>query len=234
MPAIAHKPSKEEVLTAYRRSALLESARKVFGQCGFEGATMERIAQEAGVAKGTTYLYYSSKQSIYDEALNEGMAELEELTRVRLEHAATLREAIAAFISARVDYFLERREFFRMYVAAVAGHVSEGHSRPTEFRSLINRQTRRLEAAVAEAIGRGEIRAVDPTATALAIFDLTRGMVVRKFLAGRGVHDAAAHAKDAEFLTGLIWDGLAGRGAAKAGPVARTRTTNQKTTKRTR
>ena len=229
MPSTARKPSKEEVLTAYRRSALLESARKVFGQCGFERATMERIAQEAGVAKGTTYLYYSSKQSIYDEALNEGMAELEEMTRDRLDRAATLREAIAAFISARVDYFLGRREFFRMYVAAVAGHVSEGHSRPSEFRSLINRQTRRLEAAVAEAVGRGEIRAVDPTATALAIFDLTRGMVARKFLAGRGAPDAAAHAQDAEFLTGLIWDGLARHDAPRTAPAA-----SPKTTKRTR
>jgi AcrR family transcriptional regulator len=229
MSSAARKPSKEEVLTAYRRSALLESARKVFGQCGFERATMERIAQEAGVAKGTTYLYYSSKQSIYDEALNEGMAELEELTHTRLDQAATLREAIAGFISARVDYFLGRREFFRMYVAAVAGHVSEGHSRPSEFRSIINRQTRRLEAAIAEAIARGEIRAVDPTATALAIFDLTRGMVARKFLAGRGVHDAAAHARDAAFLTGLIWDGLARQGTTAPAPVTR-----PKTTKRTR
>jgi AcrR family transcriptional regulator len=201
------RPSKEDVLTAFRRSALLESARRVFGECGFERATMERIAHEAGVAKGTIYLYYSSKQRMYDEALNEGLAELDGMTRVRVEQAPTLRDAIAAFISARTDYFLERREFFRMYVAAVAGHITERHGRPSEFRSLITKQTRRLEARIARGMDAGEIRDVDPAATARAIFDLTRGLVARKLFLGRGAAETA-HPDEAEFLTTLIWDGL--------------------------
>ena len=52
----------------------------MFGERGFDCATMERIAQEADVAKGTTYLYYRSKQSIYDAALGSGFAELDERT----------------------------------------------------------------------------------------------------------------------------------------------------------
>ncbi|MEP6915595.1 MAG: helix-turn-helix domain-containing protein, partial [Acidobacteriota bacterium] len=66
--------SKEDVLTAYRRSALIQAAVRVFGGSGFEGATMDGIAREAGVAKGTIYLYYPSKQSIYDAALTAGFA----------------------------------------------------------------------------------------------------------------------------------------------------------------
>lgn len=210
----ALKPSKEDVLSAFRRSALLESARHVFGECGFERATMEKIAQEAGVAKGTIYLYYSSKQSIYDEALNAGLAELDEMTRARLEEAATLREAVLAFIRARSEYFLARREFFRMYVAAISGHVTERRGRASEFWSLIDRQTRRLEAAIARAVSRREIRRVDPSATALAIFDLTRGLVARKLMLAQGAPDGAGRSDDADFLAELIWSGLGRTGAA--------------------
>src|SRR5512132_2498504 len=73
--------SKEDVLTAYRRDALLKAAVRVFGESGFDSATMERIAQEADVAKGTTYLYYRSKQTIYDAALGSGLAELSARTQ---------------------------------------------------------------------------------------------------------------------------------------------------------
>ena len=69
---MSRRPSKEDVLGSYRREALLAAAMRVFGERGFEGATMERIADEADVAKGTTYLYYRSKQSIYDAALSHG------------------------------------------------------------------------------------------------------------------------------------------------------------------
>src|SRR6188472_3586719 len=109
-------PTKEDILTAYRRDALLKAAVRVFGECGFDSATMERIAQEADVAKGTTYLYYRSKQSIYDAALGNGLAELDARTAAAMAHTADLRDAIRAFVTTRVEYFFENRDFFRMYV----------------------------------------------------------------------------------------------------------------------
>jgi len=202
-----HNPSartKEDVLAAYRRDALLKAAVRVFGESGFDSATMERIAREADVAKGTTYLYYRSKQSIYDAALEAGLAELDERTHAAMDQAAGLRDAIRAFITARADYFFERRDFFRMYVGAVARGITSTRSKPSEFQSLLDRQTRRLEQAIARAVARREIRRVDPAATALAIFDITRGLVARR-LTSSGTRDVA---QDVQFLSDLIWQGL--------------------------
>src|SRR5512132_1527345 len=102
--------TKGDVLTAYRRDALLAAAVRVFGESGFESATMERIAQEANVAKGTTYLYYRSKQSIYDAALGNGLEELDARTRSAMERAGNPRDAITAFMTTRAEYFFERRD----------------------------------------------------------------------------------------------------------------------------
>ena len=71
------KPTRTEVITGYRRDALLQAATRVFGKHGFDCATMEQIAHQADVAKGTTYLYHQSKQNIYDAALGRGLAELD-------------------------------------------------------------------------------------------------------------------------------------------------------------
>jgi hypothetical protein len=70
---------------------------------------------------------------------------------------------------------------------------------------MVEQQTRRLEQAVSRAIARREIRRVDPTATALAIFDLTRGLVARRMMAQ--ANPDVTH--DAVFLADLIWRGLA-------------------------
>ena len=83
----SHRPTKTDVITEYRRNALLHAAVQVFGKHGFDCATMEQIAQRADVAKGTTYLYYRSKQSIYDAALSHGLAELDERTRDAIDRA---------------------------------------------------------------------------------------------------------------------------------------------------
>ena len=97
-----HRPTKADVITEYRRNALLHAAVQVFGEHGFDCATMEQIAQRADVAKGTTYLYYRSKQSIYDAALSHGLAELDERTRDAIDRAPNLRDAIPAFVTGKV------------------------------------------------------------------------------------------------------------------------------------
>lgn len=198
------RPSKEDVLTAYRQSVLLDAAIRVFGECGFERATMERVAHEADVAKGTIYLYYKSKQAIYEAALRSGFAGLDERTRVGIEEARTLRDVIASFIATRARYFSEHPHFFRMYVAAIATQIINVETRPADVQAMVEQQTRRLEEAVDRAVARREIRRVDSAATARAIFDLTRGLVARR-LTTRADPDVTA---DAVFLADLIWRGL--------------------------
>jgi hypothetical protein len=68
----------------------------------------------------------------------------------------------------------------------------------------VDRQTRRLEQAVARAAVRREIRRVDSAATAVAIFDLTRGLVARRMLS-TGNFDLG---EDVAFLSELVWRGL--------------------------
>lgn len=198
------RPSKQDVLSAYRRTALLESARRVFGRAGFENATMEAIAKDADVAKGTVYLYYPSKRAIYDAAIEGCMAELEELTRVRVAAASSLRDAIATLVATRLEFFQRQQDFFRMYIAEIGRSLTQPRKARSRYVARLDRQTQILQRAIARAVGRGEVRAVDPAATAQAVFDMTRGFVARHLLE-QGRQDPA---RDVEFLTNLIWTGL--------------------------
>src|SRR5262245_54291298 len=219
-----HRPTKADVIIEYRRNALLQAAIQVFGEHGFDCATMEQIAQRADVAKGTTYLYYRSKQSIYDAALSHGLAELDERTRDAIDRAANLHDAIPAFVTARAQYFLEHRDFFRMYVAAVARQITSARTRASEFQALADRQIGRLEQAVAKAVARREIRHVDPSSAAQAIFDLTRGFAARAVMS----NTAFDLEREAAFVSALVWKGL----ATASGPSSKRQATRDKDRRR--
>jgi AcrR family transcriptional regulator len=52
-----------------RELSILHAAIKVFSQKGFNGATTKEIAQEAGVAEGTIFRYFSTKKDILHQIL---------------------------------------------------------------------------------------------------------------------------------------------------------------------
>ena len=215
MKTTAPRPTREEVLTAFRRDALLGAARRVFGGRGFDEATMEAIAAEAQVAKGTVYLYFPSKLAIYEAAFAAGMEELTRLTDARVRAASVVRDAIRAFVETRVAYFQEHPDYFRMYVGEVSRQLTDRTPRKSSCRDAMLAHTRMLRDAFARAIAAGEMRAVDPAAAALAVFDITRGLVARRLLS-RSPSDAA---QEIAFLTDLIWTGL-GPGPDAPGPTA--------------
>lgn len=50
-----------------KKREILEGARRVFRAEGFDGASMGQIAQAAGVSKGTLYVYFPSKEALFQE-----------------------------------------------------------------------------------------------------------------------------------------------------------------------
>lgn len=72
-------PSTEESPESAKRRQILEGARQVFLASGFDGASMGEIAKAAGVSKGTLYVYFDSKESLFAALTTEekqGLAEV--------------------------------------------------------------------------------------------------------------------------------------------------------------
>jgi AcrR family transcriptional regulator len=69
----------EESAESAKRRQILEGARQVFLASGFDGASMGEIAKAAGVSKGTLYVYFDSKESLFAALTTEekqGLAEV--------------------------------------------------------------------------------------------------------------------------------------------------------------
>lgn len=65
------KPSLAEHEESAKRRQILEGARAVFLSQGFDGASMGEIARKAGVSKGTLYVYFESKEKLFEAIAQE-------------------------------------------------------------------------------------------------------------------------------------------------------------------
>src|SRR5438045_7862535 len=86
--------TKKDVVTEFRTAGILEAARKVFAKKGFSDATVDDIALAAGVAKGTVYLYYSSKREVYFAALKFGIEQMYAALADQLKRVSTPAEKL--------------------------------------------------------------------------------------------------------------------------------------------
>ena len=73
------KPTARSTAEADKRRQILDGARAVFMASGFDGASMGEIAKAAGVSKGTLYVYFDSKEALFEALTLEekrGLAEV--------------------------------------------------------------------------------------------------------------------------------------------------------------
>src|SRR5881396_2467311 len=54
-----------------KRRQILDGARKMFMDLGFDGASMNEIARAAGVSKGTLYVYFADKNRLFEAMMEE-------------------------------------------------------------------------------------------------------------------------------------------------------------------
>ena len=169
-----------KVATEKRRCAILQAARAVFARQGYASTVVDDIASQAGIAKGTLYLYFPSKEQIYLAALLDEARQLDAESRAAMSAAPTWREKLGAYLQARLNYFETHQDFLRIYMTEFRGMCMQGKLMDPEFMHLIQQGEAQLAQVFAAAAARGEIRPVDPELAAATVSDLSRGLMERQ------------------------------------------------------
>ncbi len=192
--------ARSQAISEFSCESILAAARTVFARHGFAAASVDLIAQEAGVAKGTLYLYYSSKAAIYYQAVIAGLHELAAETLDSLSADLPVSQKLRRLFEMRLRYFEDRAGFFRIYNAEL-GTLGQGAVQiRQEYRRLFDQQVDRLEAELRAAMRAGAVRKINARQVALAVLDLSHGIVQRRL---EGPPDRAVEDIDA-VLTVLL------------------------------
>ena len=175
------KPRRKD-LPENRRACILKAARCVFARQGYADTIVDHIAGQAGIGKGTLYLYFKSKEEIFLAALIEDARKLEELTRERMEAVDTWEDKLKAYVDVRLDYLETHQDFLRIYLAEIRSMMVRGMRMKADLFHCMRESEGHLAQVFATAIAKNEIREVDPELAALTLSDLTRGLMERRLL----------------------------------------------------
>jgi len=182
---------RRKELTERRREAILSAARAVFARKGYAHTVVEDIAGEAGIGKGTLYLYFPSKEQIYLAALLADARRLDCESRRAIGQARSWQGALRAYVEVRLRYFETHQDFVRIYMTEFRGMCVRERPVSSELLRLTEEGVALLARCFAAAAARGEMGAVDPQLAALTVSDLTRGLMERRLRAGGGPPDPA-------------------------------------------
>jgi AcrR family transcriptional regulator len=141
---------------AERREAILNAALEEFSARGFAAARLEDVARRAGVAKGTIYLHFADKETLFQELIRAMMSPV--VSALEAAPAADLPvRALAALLSdlfVREIYGTRRKDVIRLMIA-------EGPRFPklAEFyyHEVLERVLAVLRHLLARAVERGEV-----------------------------------------------------------------------------
>jgi AcrR family transcriptional regulator len=170
--------------SANRRHTILEAARTVFAREGYANTVVEDIATQAGIGKGTLYLYFPSKEQIYLAALLDDARRLDSESRQAMAASRSWREAICAYVTVRLQYFDSHGDFLRIYLTEFRSRWMLGKPLNAELFRLMQDGEAQLAQMFAAAAARGEMRPVDPELAALTVSDVTRGLMERRLRPG--------------------------------------------------
>ncbi len=196
--------NRKAVLTEYRCGEILDAATRVFAAKGFHGATIEDVAHAAGIAKGTIYLYYPSKQDVYIQALRHNLLELKRKLIAEVETETTTRGKIEAFLRSGFEFLDTNRDFFRIYFVELERSLLRQPPAESELSDLYLDRVALVRNILERGIERGEVTVARPDAVAFAIVDLVRGIIRQRL----GSNWDSTIDEDVVLLLDLIWQGI--------------------------
>jgi len=144
--------------TAERRAAIVEAAMEEFIARGFTATRLDDIAKRAGVAKGTIYLHFKDKESMFEELIRTAIVPLVGRLTGPPPIGSSVRDAIEGFALTFIEEVASTRR-----ADIVRLIISEGPRFPAVadfyYREVISRGLAGMRALIELAISRGEIRA---------------------------------------------------------------------------
>ncbi|HZY45031.1 MAG TPA: TetR/AcrR family transcriptional regulator, partial [Anaerolineae bacterium] len=142
-------PSRREREKVQRRDDLLRAAKKVFFKKGLHTATIDDVAAEAEVGKGTVYLYFDTKETILAHLLLAGLEELVVLLEAAYasDQKLAARTRLRRIANAYLEFFQTNPEYYRLMMAFDRGHFQETVD-PKVYQQVYHRSLRGLEFLV--------------------------------------------------------------------------------------
>jgi AcrR family transcriptional regulator len=116
MRAKSTREAKKEVLRSFMVKSISQVAKEVFAERGYQGATLEDVAQRLGMSKATIYIYYKNKDDLFLRVVEELVASTLEAITQDAQAPKEPIEKLSAIVYNMISFYEHERDFFRIYL----------------------------------------------------------------------------------------------------------------------
>lgn len=175
---------KDDSLAARRQEEILEVATKIFASDGYQNADLQEVADELGVAKGTLYRYFPSKQELFLACVDHGRNRLGTQVMASLQVSTDPLKTIAAAIRAFFAFFDAHPELVELIIQERA-EFRDRNKHTYFFQCDKSDEEDPWAALIAEPIRTGRMRDVPVKRVTDVLSNLVYGTMFSNYFTGR-------------------------------------------------
>ncbi len=155
---------------------IFQAAVKVFADSGFDQAKMDDIAKEAGVAKGTIYYHFKSKEDLFVGLMTEGAQKLIDFAKRKIAPHDSPTGQMQALLESHVHFYVENAMLAKLLLSEAFGTKSRQH----QFRIKINEYLQLIADILKKGTETGEFKVKHVSEAASAFFGAASVLVLQK------------------------------------------------------
>lgn len=153
-----HTPSKRELQKEARYNTIIDAGFQEFALQGFTAAKLDDVAERAGIGKGTIYLYFDSKESLFQEVVRKNLFPLRDEAQ---SHAAEFKGSATELLTIHFQRMYQALHQDRMpqLVAMIMGEASRFPDMADFFfNEIVSANQTLLQGIIRKGVESGEFR----------------------------------------------------------------------------
>jgi len=145
---------------------IFKTAIKLFAEKGFDNAGIEEITAVSGVAKGSLYYHFETKEEIFDTLLDSGFKLLGNSIEIKFRHRETAEEKLKAIILILIKIVILYEEFMTVVISNSLGE----NERAIKCQKAVDGFCEQVADVLRQGMESGEFKECDPESLSYLIF----------------------------------------------------------------
>ena len=155
---------------------IFETSMKLFAEKGYDGTSIEEITSAVGVAKGTLYYHFSSKEEIFNFLIEEGMNLLKNSIKIKIDKQDKYIDKIRAIVLIQMKIIVKYENFMTIVLSEIWGNSPRSNTCKKYLEEYLNI----VKEIIKEGVNKGEIKHYNVDIVTSEIFGLACSCLLQK------------------------------------------------------
>lgn len=178
---------------------IFETSMKLFAEKGYDATSVEEITATVGVAKGTLYYHFSSKEEIFNFLVEEGMKLLKNSIEIKTSKLNNSIDKLKAIILIEIKVIAKYENIISIILSQIWGN----EPRNIICKNYVLEYINIIEDIIKDGIRKGDIASCDSELMATNIFSVTSSSLIYKFKQNKELDIPSLYS---EFVNDLLFN----------------------------